>query len=167
MKKIKIYFFLFICTFFNLAHSTEYGIGVGVNNYNYYIYFPINIKESEYRVEPMMYYSDYTTTYDNTYGKEYGLGIGFFKVFSQTSNTKLYVGPRLNYSVNEGDSAGYIKTTAYGVSPTLGFEYYLAENFTLGGEVYLTFYKSSGTNGTIVNQKSTGTMVTMKYYFKQ
>ena len=167
MNKIKIYFFLFICSFFNIAHSAEYGIGVGVNNYNYYVYLPINIAESDYRIEPMLYYSDYTTTYDNTYSKYYGLGIGLFKVFSQSANTKIYIGARLATSVSEGDSSGYVKTTANSLMPTFGFEYYLAENLTLGGEVYLDFQKSTSTNSVIVNSKQSATMVTMKYYFKQ
>ena len=52
------------------------------------------------------------------------------------------------------------------IAPTLGFEYYLAENLTLGGEAYFTFEKSDGTNSTSIRSKATGSMVTMKYYFK-
>ena len=163
MNKFKIYFLtLFLIA--NNAYSAEYGVGVGVNNYNSYIYMPINF--DEYRVEPMLYYSDYTTTYDNTYSIYYGVGLGFFKVLSQSQNTKLYFGPRITYGVAEGDSAGYVKTKNYALTPTLGFEYYLAENISLGGEVYITFEKSDGTNSTVVKAKSTGTTVTMKYYFK-
>ena len=59
-----------------------------------------------------------------------------------------------------------VQTKEYALSPTLGFEYYLAENISLGGEAYLSFSKSDSTNSTVVKAKSTGTMVTMKYYFK-
>ena len=164
MNKFKFYFFTFFYLILNTAYGAEYGIGVGVNNYNYYLYLPIN--KDEYRVEPMVNYSDYSTTYDNTYSKYYGLGLGIFKVLSQSSNTKLYFGPRITYGVSEGNSSGYVQTKEYALSPTLGFEYYLAENISLGGEAYFSFSKSDSTNTTVVKAKSTGTMVTMKYYFK-
>jgi hypothetical protein len=94
------------------------------------------------------------------------VGLGFFKTVSQSANTKLFFGPRVSYLVYSSDAAGYVKTTETTFSPTLGFEYYLAENFTLGGEAFFNFTKSEGTNSTLIRSKATGSMITIKYFFK-
>lgn len=165
MNILKSYFFIVFYLFANTAQCAEYGIGVGLNNnYNYSIYFPINI--NEYRLEPSIVHSSYTTTYDNTSFDYNGVGLGFFKTVSQSANTKLFFGPRVSYLVYSSDAAGYVKTTETTFSPTLGFEYYLAENFTLGGEAFFNFTKSEGTNSTLIRSKATGSMITIKYFFK-
>ena len=164
MNKRRFYYFVFLFSFVNTAWCAEYGIGIGLNNYNYSIYFPINIKG--YRFEPSIAYTDSTSTYSNATYESSGVGFGLFKTISQSEKTKVFFGARINYSEykSDGDTSGYVKITETSIAPTLGFEYYIEENLSLGGEAYFTFTNSNSTNST--QSKATGSMVTLKYYFK-
>ena len=166
MNKLRLYYFVFLCSCINTAWCAEYGIGIGLNNYNYSIYFPINIKE--YRFEPSIAYENSTSTYGTYTYESSGVGFGLFKTISQSEKTKVFFGARINYNEvrSDSDTGGYVKTTETGIAPTLGFEYYLAENLSLGGEAYFAFTNSDSTNSTTTESKATAAMVTMKYYFK-
>ena len=115
---------------------------------SYGIYFPMEF--GKYCVEPYFsrYYIKVSATMDNVSftveDKSTSLGIGLFlKKKSEDKKSRLYYGARFmkGYFVYEEPSAvtagATILTESYPtmISPTLGAEYFIVDNFSFSGEV--------------------------------
>lgn len=169
MKNYKILFAgIFISCFFfahtSFAQSDEsnlelpkFGIGLHGEQYkisdaihNYYsaytstVLFPINITQ-HFRLEPEigMFWLHEKDEDENNLGVSSGLGI--FGMF-QRGKVNIYAGGRIiynkaniqgTYSMN-GESSTE-KYNSLKVGPSFGFEYFLAKNFCIGGEMGLRY----------------------------
>ena len=135
------------------AVAATVGVGVSVRSGDTSIYIPVDINNSiriepfvrarkssgdyEHRVGSYAYSSDYEDSY-----RYYGVGIFGKSSINENSNT--YYGARIAYTTGKheynsessnGDYySGESDLSGYGIAPTLGFEYYITEKFSIGAE---------------------------------
>jgi hypothetical protein len=132
-------------------HGEQYKISEALSNY-YSAYtstvlIPINLKQ-HFRLEPEVGMLWFNSKSDNQ--KSYGTstGLGAFYMF-QRGKVNFYTGLRFmfdqgkvkNYSSTDGESSTD-KFTDIKVGPALGFEYFLVNNFSVGGEIGLQYTSS-------------------------
>lgn len=129
--------------------SAKVGIGVGISSESATIFLPVDLGQYV-RIEPAFEYqkydrseeySDLNRTDEATYAE---LSLGLFGRFTVYENLKGYAGLRLGYNYESNESTR-VSTSGteyterdlqgYSIAPTLGFEYFFVENFSLGGEV--------------------------------
>jgi hypothetical protein len=161
------------------AMAADVGLGMGVGQNSGTVYVPIEVS-SAVRVEP--YVSAYKYDSKNLYSKGdstyFGLGAGVFGVQSTGEGIRVFGGARLGYvhrkSNRTDESSGYSeRTKGVELAPTVGFEYDLHKNFSIGGEAGLAYSRLSGTakddlEKRDINETSTRTFttVTIKYHFR-
>jgi hypothetical protein len=176
------------------AIAADMGLGVGFGQNSGLIYAPINVTPS-FRVEPFFaYYKEKNTSGEpfasaQSYSN-YVAGVGLFVTQRVAENIDVFGGGRLGYlsrkekrtqtSYSFGPAEYSSESSGYLIAPTIGFEYYLQKNISIGAEAAISYIKTSGTNVNYDyyfsnnNQKSdikgsstsTTTAVVVKYYFK-
>lgn len=135
------------------ADETFYGIGAAIND-SLKIYAPITT--DQYIIEPsLLIFSDHEKHTDNTATGNYDLDaieiyIGFYKRNSVVENTYIYYGAKIGYIKVElkdeyGSSTSETKEDGYMFAPTIGTEYYLTNNFSLGVEISFQYENTDGT----------------------
>jgi hypothetical protein len=167
---------LVFCTT-SAVYGEQFGIGVQLDTSGA-VYFPVKATDT-LRIEP---YFDFFERDDNETrstdgGENQLLGAGVFMVQSKGSNLSLYYGVRLAYvrqeyyyssatSLNSEDMDGYQ------IEPALGFEYFIFDSVSIGGEAGY-FYQnldgssvdSSGTYDADREFTGTNTSALLRYYF--
>ncbi|WNO09179.1 hypothetical protein [Teredinibacter sp. KSP-S5-2] len=145
------------------------GVGMSATSDDVTIYVPIDAGK-HFRIEPLFRYgyseteTDYNTEFvanDKIESTNYELGVGLFGRASVVSNVSGYYGARLSYISRELESSSVkYDTSGYRIAPTLGFEYFLTEKFSVGGEAEW-YYQSTETdnneNETTQDSSQTGT----------
>lgn len=182
-----------VLAFSGTAIAADFGLGVGFGQNSGLIYAPINVTPS-FRVEPFFaYYKEKNTSGEpfasaQSYSN-YVAGVGLFVTQRVAENIDVFGGGRLGYlsrkekrtqmSYSFGSAEYSSESSGYLIAPTIGFEYYLQKNISIGAEAAISYIKTSGTNVSYdyysnSNQKSdtkssstsTTTAVVIKYYFK-
>jgi len=152
------------------ADEVRYGIGVEVEAFSRRIHFPINTKN--FLIEPSIEYNKYDAS-----GQTHELihtSIGIFKKHTVTKKTTLYFGSKIGYSREANNYRQRIeKAIGYTLSPTLGTEYQLTNNFSIGLEIALNYAngtyeeKFNNFDNTKTNQTNiiTSSGIIVRYYF--
>ena len=150
------------------------------------IYFPI-LLSPEYKLEPEFAFDSYKLTQENEYYYDettkmrissYRFGCGLF-FLDEIEKLKIYYGLRFAMiKVRYFYESPYfyesdMKRTDTRVSPTIGGEYFLSDNFSLGGEARVDFYsigKWSGSENDSDAKESysnTNTTLFIRWYFRK
>ncbi len=136
----------------SIANETSYGIGAAVND-DLKIYFPI--KTGSILIEPSLVYlkskNESTDPFSFTSDDEsIQIGIGVFSTDSLLEKTNIYYGARVGYIKTDitrtfsSPSISTDKSDGYFISPTIGAEYYLTSNLSLGLDVSISYTKTEG-----------------------
>jgi hypothetical protein len=164
------------------ALALDVGIGIGHGQNSGSIYVPIEFSPS-LRIEPFLSVLKETSTtssFSSSYSdKAYGAGL--FGVRQTTENTRFFYGARLAYAKREHEqvvspSLGLSQNSSasgYSFAPTVGFEYLLQKNISIGGEATISYlrmtdkssYGIQPDSSTKQTRTQTGTSVTARYYF--
>lgn len=153
------------------------GIGVSAQIDDIWVYVPIDLTES-FRIEPLVRYykkEDQSDSEDYTEISEFGVGL--FVQSEVVENFNFLYGVRVAYSASKytyksqffdsgTDQDGYL------IAPTIGFEYFLADKISLGGDVSLVYTDLDGKDtdsgeSIDVSEKttSTDTSLIVRFYF--
>lgn len=151
------------------------GLGFSVGGESAAIMVPVDIDE-RFRIEPTVAYrsSDGPRQPESSYrpsDKYASVGVGIFKLEKGVGSLDIFYGARLSYSKSEYDyysgfpeaSASSVTTERYGLAPTLGVEYYVADTLSLGGEVFVAYYEAHGVTESEVFR--TGSQLTARFFF--
>lgn len=162
MNKIKIIIPITL-SLSSMLCAADTGLGVSIKGNDSSIYLPVRISD-QVRIEPFVRYhkDDYSTKskeivefYESNKNNSEGfdVGVGVFNTIEIIENTSIYYGLRMSYSrssseyESKSETYSYVreeKLTGYNLSPTLGFEYSITENFTIGFEAEWNYYNLSG-----------------------
>lgn len=173
MKKLIIPFLFVISPLFA---SSNIGLGVSLDSNNNTIYMPYDLSET-IRIEPSLSYNKSSNNTSDTINLEVALGLFGKQEVIQNINT--LIGLRVGYIRSETDySLGAVNSQAdgngYSIAPTLGFEYYLSENFSVGAEASIRYVKSeveikdsssTQTNSYDTSSTQTLTSASLRFYF--
>lgn len=175
MKKLAAMLLLAGCSSVAVA-EVDYGVGLSVQNSDGVIRLPINISDT-WRIEPSLRYSAYEQDggFPDGDSKYMELDVGIFKKKMIADKVALLYGAKVGYlksrsTYNEGESVN--KEDGYSIAPTLGVEYNIMENFSIGGEIGLQYYNSDGSEDdfgddvdTSKKYISTQTGISVRYFF--
>ncbi len=165
------------------AMAADVGLGMGVAQNSGTVYVPIEVSPV-LRVEP--YVSVYKADRDNATYKDVAtlitLGAGVFGVQQAGEGVRVFAGARLAYVSRKSDQTtdtydNHARDTGMDLAPTIGFEYDLNKNLSIGGELGLAYSHLSGKTesnsqagntkeNTKENSTRTFTTVTIKYHFR-
>jgi len=146
-KKIVSSMFLSFCSVYAAA---DVGIGVSVNSQDRRVYMPIDVSES-FRIEPQFTYFEQSIsvpTFDND--TEYtAFSLGLFKKQKMAENFNFFLGARIGYVQDErktesDTSMSTSDLSGYSIAPTIGFEYYVFDKLSIGGEVAWSYTDLDG-----------------------
>jgi hypothetical protein len=168
----------------------QVGVGVAFQGGDEAIYLPIDVSDN-FRIEPSLRYSRYNdkTTYESSsessslskYTSEsevVSLGVGFFRMKKLAENFGFYSGVRIGYLYSEqkrerpssDDYNGYSK--GFSFSPAAGFEYFIVDNLSVGGEIAVHYSNMDGNSDdygvdsdSSSTNTSTGTSMSARFYF--
>lgn len=169
----------FILAFLSCAGAAEFGLGISANSNDQSIYVPVQITEN-FRTEfSVGYDSEEIESADTKVEFEaFEIGVGLYMCNEVYERTQLYYGCRFLYiqqdrELVDGSVHRYLDSEGYGIAPTLGFEYYLTDHISLGGEAAFRYVKIDGegdTTGPISASedetiKNTDTRAVIRYYF--
>lgn len=173
------------------AQEGKFGLGIDVDD-QLRIYMPIAI--GNMIVEPMLLIvNNDRTSSDSSFQsnmdtKRKELGIGIFATKNLSNSTDIYYGARLGYIASEGSywtssSFGFPLTTSkseedgYFIAPTLGVQYHLSKDFTVGLDLSIFYSDVDGTStnlssGSVTSRSdtessgyATRSKVILRYYF--
>jgi len=175
----------------NLASSVmgqEVGIGVSFLDNSGTVFLPISVTPS-FRVEPYVGFfrssnsGDTSTESTSSSSSNATLGAGLFAMGRAADNVQLYGGSRVGYvrrkqtysysSTVSPSSDRVQKTSGFLVAPTIGFEYFLQKNISIGAEVAIAYLRTSGhddyysitESDTKESTTTTLTSMTIRYYW--
>lgn len=176
MKKLVAVVLLAGCSSVAMA-EVDYGVGLSLQNSDGVIHLPINISDT-WRIEPSLRYveSERESAFSNSDTRYVELGVGVFKKKVVAEKVALLYGARVGYLESkytyssDGDSSS--KENGYTIAPTLGVEYNIAENFSIGGEIALKYYDIDGSEDDFGDDEdtsekylSTQTGISVRYFF--
>ena len=156
--------------------GAEFGIGLTANDSDRELYLPIKITDN-FRTEISIGFDsrEQKTDLTKTEADQVEAGIGLFFTQSVYERTLLYYGCRLKYLyVNAdreySDGSHYSqRQDGYSIAPTLGFEYFLTDHISLGGEAefYYEYLDGEDEDDLDIDETYTGTdgRVVIRYYF--
>lgn len=152
---------------FAAVPAGTFGVGVshsggGENT----IFVPITLENGLW-VEPFVSYNNSEVTASGNETTNIDVGVGLFKNFFTTANTRAYLGGRIGYSYYEVDPAGANNSTDSNgvlIQPTLGFGYAPVDNILFGAEAYVSYNDSDITGSETLG---TGTSLFVRYFFAQ
>ena len=141
------------------AVAATVGLGVSAKSGDTSIYIPVDINNS-IRIEPFVQsrksssdYKHYDAGFpsgssDSKSSSSY-YGVGIFGKSSINENSNTYYGARFAYLTgkfeSKSDSHNYESDySGYDIAPTLGFEYYITEKFSVGAEAEWYYEKTDG-----------------------
>lgn len=152
--KHRLIFFLLIGSLSQPALAAQYGLGVAMNDYEYYVPVIVN---PVIRLELFAGYSRNMNNLAATRNYETWqstLGIGLFR-YTTFKPYALYYGARAGYvkiksnlqqsnTVVVENVSGY-EQSGYQIAPVLGLEYLVSEHFAIAGEVSFRYEHLTGT----------------------
>lgn len=160
------------------AMGADYGIGVAFESNSEKIYFPIRVSPT-FLVEPS--FEQYRQDLDqqlspggalSTDYRYQEFGIGLFAVRRVAENLDTHLGARLGYQKFKTTGSTSSSSSAYGITPTIGVEYFVHKNITVGAEVGYYYSSSDGnstfpTTSTQNDQTNSGTVtdIILRFYF--
>ena len=131
------------------AFSAEWGVGVSARSNDMSVYFPIKASAT-IRLEPYVsVYRDENNEGGYTNTSEYlNFGVGVFTVSNIKETTQFYYGARVGYFTFESESKNDFELSKtegdkYSLAPAFGFEYFVTENISLGGEAAWQYVETS------------------------
>jgi len=154
------------------ANETSFGLGAAIDS-EIKIYLPI--KTTNYLIEPsILIFTDNEKRTDDTSSqksdfnvKEFGVGI--FKNTNVYDKTYIYYGARIGYIETEsknsfGSSTNTTKENGYFIAPTIGAEYRLTKNFSIGLDISFNYSDTDGTTTTDFNNSTDVTNIESTQY---
>jgi len=180
----RIFLFVIFAVLPIASQSADFGFGASFKSSESTIYFPIKVN-SKFMLEPYVRYADNDsvsiTGIQNNSTKDLAFGLGTFWVTQPLDSTFLYIGARVAYMKKEQVVTTQVGITStsftqdmdgYLVAPTIGFEYFVIEHVSIGGEVAYEYSSIDGdTTGTFsttsTEQEFSGTRtnILLRYYF--
>jgi hypothetical protein len=169
------------------AMAEEVGIGVSFFQDSGMVFVPISVTQN-FRVEPYAGFyktsrsSDSPMQSSSNSSSNSVLGTGLFATGRVLENVQLYGGGRVAYVRRKqsyaSSSSSYpsqdttTSTSGYLVAPTMGFEYFLLKNISIGAEVGISYTRTSGSENNSANEadtrestSGTSTAMTIRYYW--
>ena len=158
------------------SYAAEYGIGLTANRSDLSLYMPIKLTDN-FRTEISVGYQSAEAKADNQKQEadQIEAGIGLFFTKDVYPKTQLYYGCRLLYlyenrELSRSSGTDYsVRRNGFGIAPTLGFEYFMTEQISLGGEVefYYRYLDGKDDDGVDFEETTSGTdsRVVIRYYF--
>ena len=155
------------------AEGTTIGIGAAVNS-DLTIYLPITTENLLIEPTLSLYSSDSESTSSSSTSnisqssnyKTLVIGLGVFKHSKVIDKTYIYFGARFGYIETERDNSYNVtistssvsegKEDGYFVAPTIGAEYFLTNNFSMGIDLSINYSKTEGSD----KSTYTGTTIT-------
>ena len=136
----------------SIANKTSYGVGVAVND-SLKIYIPINTEH--FLIEPTLVIikdnNDVAGSFPLTSKTEsIQLGIGIFKKNAIIKNTNFYYGARFGHIKNDNETVysnnqlSTSKDNGFFIAPTIGAEYFIINNFSIGLDLSARYSKTDG-----------------------
>ncbi len=165
------------------------GLGIGIEDTSFQIYVPMSLDKIV--IEPNFVWferdsdENSPTTINESNFMRFELGLGLFHRVAVTTDTFFYYGGRMGYIEEESkfgfgstfSSVSDEKLDGYFIAPTIGFEYFLASNVSLGANVAWHYAKLEGSNVTNLSpggvtkeeiterEKDTRTSAILRFYF--
>ena len=160
-----------------LASTAEIGIGASFDADDSRIYLPYEFSET-IRIEPSLRYYKYEND-SNIDSDNLEVAVGVFNKRQVAPNMNFLLGLRVGYidyerSYNGNYSNDSLDGDGYLIAPTLGFEYFISDKFSIGAEVALRYEEleedavDSFTDEKYSNDISkteTDTSINVKFYF--
>jgi len=181
MRRIFLVLIFIILPF--AAQSADFGFGASFKSNESTIYFPIKI-DQKFLLEPYVRYTDRDSVsiagIQSISTKDLVLGFGTFWTSQPMDSASLYIGARVAYVQSEQVTRTQlgIPTTftqdmdGYLIAPTVGFEYFVIERISIGGEIAYEYSNIDGDttstfSTTSTEQKFSGTRtnILFRYYF--
>jgi opacity protein-like surface antigen len=144
------------------AMAVDFGAGVAFNGTGSTVKMPIDFNANSFkmRVEPELMFG-YEDVDDFGKTTQFGIGSGLYMLQNITKDIHMYYGGKIDVSYYDIDpDSGNDRTdTNLGLAGIAGFEYFMSEHASVGGEAGLQLRVGDTTSfGTI-------TAVTLRYYF--
>lgn len=161
------------------AMCEEVGFGVSFFQDSGTLFVPVAVTPT-FRVEPYLGFYRNSATSTQPYARSnssYVFGTGAFTTKRVAENIQLYGGSRVAYvrrrqTYSEAQQGFSIQTSGYLVAPTVGFEYFLQRNISIGAEAGFSYMRTSGHDSYVANEAdtkesttSTTTAMTIRYYW--
>ncbi len=154
--------------------AAEFGIGISIDQHDQTIYIPFKLTNSLKTEISIGIHSGKTETSEYKFENDrIETGIGVFLAKNVNDKTKLFMGCRFLYieETNEykGNSLNSSDVAGYGIAPTLGFEFFVTDHISLGGEAEFYYKDLNGEDEdkNDIDNKYNGTdsRVVLRYYF--
>lgn len=178
-RKRDLFIFAAAAALSGSATCDEVGLGVSFFQDSGILFAPIAITPS-FRVEPYLGFYKNSATSTQPYARSnssYVFGTGAFATKRVAENIQLYGGSRVAYLRRKQTYSDFpqdtsIRTSGYLVAPTVGFEYFLQRNISIGAEAGVSYTRTSGHDSYPANEAdtkesttSTTTAMTIRYYW--
>ena len=145
----------------SVSALSDTGIGVSFQGNDGRVYIPHDLSDS-LRIEPSIRY--YKMKFSNNLDVEnYEIGIGLFYKKETIKNMRILIGARAGYIDLDQTALNASSGDGYFIAPALGFEYFIGEKFSIGGEVALNYRKT--TQDTFNSFTGTDTSLSARFYF--
>ena len=173
MKKLSA---IALATLISSTAAAEIGIGLSAKEDTSTIFFPMDLSDT-FKLEPGIAFSDASQDEEDFEISltRWELSLGAFLVNNISQKFDVLLGARFSLldvesevtidgQKNESSSEGF------GIAPTLGFEYFVIDNLSLGGEVALAYTSTEseveGFDGSTENSSwNTETALNVRFYF--
>ncbi len=153
--------------------AADTGVGISFNGNSNVVYVPFDVSE-RLRIEPAFHYG--RSKFGNSAGgkaENMHLSVGVFSKTPISETMNLLMGARVGYLTSKNEVQYTTKRDGYSLAPTLGFEYFISENISLGGEVAFQYVKTSektsfgqtSTEGADQTSTGTSTELIARFYF--
>ncbi|MGE5356927.1 MAG: outer membrane beta-barrel protein [Deltaproteobacteria bacterium] len=117
-----------------------------------------------FRIEPEIGFTTISIDEEDEKFKFINLGLGVLGMV-QHNKLNIYGGLRAEYGLTKFGSDSDDKFSNFSISPTLGTEYYLGENFSFGGEFALKYSSTEQFEDSKIKFFSTSTGLFIRFYF--
>lgn len=159
----KIFIILIIAFFLpvNGFAAPQFGLGISITETGRVIHCPVKLNPN-LRLEGSLGLYTYERENTNTGDTDWiTLKFGAYIVQNVYEKTDIYYGGKLIYQ--ENDTNG-LNEDGYGIAPTFGFEYYLTNHISVGGEAEVYFMLIDNDSGD-AKEYGTDSRVILRYYF--
>jgi len=119
---------------------------------------------NSFRIEPEIGFMTVSVKSEDEKIKFINLGLGVLGMM-QHNRLNIYGGLRGEYGISKYGSDSSDKNNTFSISPTIGAEYYLGDNFTFGGEFAIKYFSTKQFEDYKINLFSTATGLFIRFYF--
>lgn len=185
----KILFAIFLSLLAGTAVALDFGFGASFKSSESSIFLPVRISDN-LMIEPYFRYRDSDTENATfkTSTEDLTAGMGIFGLVNPIENASVYIGIRAAYVESERKNSpiGFftfpvaalkVEQDGFSVAPTLGFEYLILQQLTIGAEVAWEYKDLDGTTSGASNNPNipaqnadtedtgTRTNIILRFYF--